>query len=44
VTPVRALGPGFDPAVVATIDTRLSTIVERECVDLLLAVESGSRA
>jgi predicted nucleotidyltransferase len=44
VTAVRALGPGFDPAVVATIDTRLSAIVERECVDLLLAVESGSRA
>jgi uncharacterized protein len=44
VTLVRALGPGFDPAVVATIDARLSAIVERECVDLLLAVESGSRA
>jgi uncharacterized protein len=44
VKPIRSLGPGFDPAVVATIDARLAEIAERERVDLLLAVESGSRA
>ena len=44
MTPLRALGPGFDPAVVATIDAKLAGIVEREQVDLLIAVESGSRA
>src|SRR5262249_591158 len=40
---LRALGPGFDPAVVATIDAKLAGI-EREQVELLIAVESGSRA
>src|SRR5215472_12899988 len=44
VTALRALGPGFDPSVVATIDARLCEIAERERVALLLAVESGSRA
>jgi predicted nucleotidyltransferase len=44
VTPLRALAPGFDPAVVATIDAKLAGIAEREQVDLLIAVESGSRA
>jgi len=44
VTALRALGPGFDPSVVATIDARLREIAERERVALLLAVESGSRA
>ena len=41
---LRALGPGFDPAVVATIDARLAGIADGEQVDLLIAVESGSRA
>ena len=41
---VRTLGSDFDPAVVAAIDARLQAIVEREPVDVLLAVESGSRA
>lgn len=41
---VRALGPGFDPAVVATIDAKLCEVAQRERVNLLLAVESGSRA
>ena len=41
---VRTLGGDFDPAVVAAIDARLQAIVEREPVDVLLAVESGSRA
>jgi hypothetical protein len=44
VTPLRALAPGFDPAVVATIDAKLAGIAEREQVDLLIAVENGSRA
>jgi hypothetical protein len=44
VTSVRALGLDFDPAVVASIDDKLSTIAAREHVDLLIAVESGSRA
>jgi hypothetical protein len=44
VTSVRALGPGFDPAVVAAIDGKLSAIVEGHRVDLLFAVGSGSRA
>jgi len=41
---LRALGPGFDPAIVATIDAKLAGIAEREQVELLIAVESGSRA
>ena len=41
---VRTFGGDFDPAVVAAIDARLQAIVEREPVDVLLAVESGSRA
>jgi predicted nucleotidyltransferase len=44
VTALRALGPGFDPAVVAAIDGKLSAIRETERVDVLFAVESGSRA
>jgi uncharacterized protein len=44
VTALRALGPGFEPAVVAAIDAKLTEIAERERVRLLLAVESGSRA
>jgi predicted nucleotidyltransferase len=41
---LRALGPGFDSGIVATIDARLAGIAETEQVDLLIAVESGSRA
>ncbi len=44
MTRLRALGSGFDPAVVATIDARLADIAERDGVELLVAVESGSRA
>jgi predicted nucleotidyltransferase len=44
VTALRALGAGFDPSVVATIDDKLAAIAERERIDLLIAVESGSRA
>jgi predicted nucleotidyltransferase len=44
VTPLRALGPGFDPAVVAAIDGKLADIVAREQVELLIVAESGSRA
>jgi predicted nucleotidyltransferase len=44
VTPLRALGPGFDRAIVAGIDAKLAGLAEREHVDLLIAVESGSRA
>jgi hypothetical protein len=44
VTAVRALGAGFDPAVVAAIDGKLAAMAEGERVDLLFAVESGSRA
>jgi uncharacterized protein len=41
---LRALSADFDPGVVAAIDARLSEIVARDRVDILLAVESGSRA
>ena len=41
---IRVLGGDFDPAVVAAIDAQLQAIAEREPVDVLLAVESGSRA
>ncbi len=44
MTLLRALGPGFDPAIVATIDARLAGIAASDAVDLLIAVESGSRA
>ena len=44
MTPLRALGPGFDPAIVATIDAKLAGIAERDRVAFLIAVESGSRA
>jgi uncharacterized protein len=44
VTPLRALGPGFDPIAVATIDARLRSIENDDGVSILLAVESGSRA
>ncbi len=44
MTAVWALGSAFDPTVVATIDDTLSGVARREGVDLLLAVESGSRA
>jgi hypothetical protein len=44
VTRLRALGPGFEPAIVATIDAKLAAITERDRVDLLIAIESGSRA
>ena len=44
MTALRALGPGFDPGIVAAIDARLTGIAEREQVDLLIVVESGSRA
>ena len=44
MTAVRALGAGFDPAIVAAIDGKLSAIAESERVTLLFAVESGSRA
>jgi hypothetical protein len=35
VTALRALAPGFDPAVVASIDASLSDIAGRERVDIL---------
>ena len=41
---MRALGPGFDPQIVAAIDARLRLVAERESAVVLLAVESGSRA
>ncbi len=41
---MRALGPGFDPQIVAAIDARLHSVAERENAVVLLAVESGSRA
>jgi len=44
VTALWALGPGFDPAVVAAIDGKLSALGEIEQVDVLFLVESGSRA
>jgi predicted nucleotidyltransferase len=44
VSAVRALGAGFDPSIVAAIDDKLAGIVASERIDLLLAVESGSRA
>jgi predicted nucleotidyltransferase len=44
VSGLRALGPGFDPEVVAAIDKRLRWVAERENAVVLLAIESGSRA
>ena len=44
MTSLRALGPGFDPAIVAAIDAKLAGIAERERVAFLISVESGSRA
>ena len=44
MTAVRALGAGFDPSIVAAIDDKLARLVASERIDLLLAVESGSRA
>jgi predicted nucleotidyltransferase len=44
VNGLRALGPGFDPAVVAAVDEKLRRVAERETAVVLLAVESGSRA
>ena len=44
MTALWALGPGFDPAVVAAIDGKLSALGEIEQVDVLFLVESGSRA
>ncbi len=41
---LRALGPGFDPGIVAAIDARLRAVAERERAVVLLAIESGSRA
>ena len=41
---LRALGPAFDPGIVAAIDGRLASVAEREHAVVLLAVESGSRA
>jgi len=40
---LRALGPGFDPAVVAGVDSLLARVAA-EGARVLLAVESGSRA
>src|SRR6516165_10810258 len=44
VSGLRALGPGFEPPIVAAIDARLQSIAEQETARVLLAVESGSRA
>lgn len=44
MTPLRALGPDFDSAMVAGIDARLVLVAEKERVAILLAVESGRRA
>jgi uncharacterized protein len=44
VNGLRALGPGFDPTVVAAVDEKLRRVAERESAVVLLAVESGSRA
>ncbi|MBB5753604.1 nucleotidyltransferase domain-containing protein [Prosthecomicrobium pneumaticum] len=41
---MRTLNASFDPAVVARIDQRLAGIENAENVDILLAIESGSRA
>jgi predicted nucleotidyltransferase len=42
-TTPRTLDASFDPAIVAAIDARLNSLAD-EGVDVLLAVESGSRA
>jgi predicted nucleotidyltransferase len=42
--PLRAIGADFDSAAVAAIDARLRSLVARERVAILLAIESGSRA
>ena len=41
---LRALSSDFDPGIGADIDARLSKVVARDRVDILIAVESGSRA
>jgi len=41
---LRALGPGFDPGIVAAVHASLRAVAERENAVVLLAVESGSRA
>jgi predicted nucleotidyltransferase len=41
---LRALGPGFDAAIVSAIDRRLGAVAADDRATLLLAVESGSRA
>ena len=41
---LRALGTGFDPAVVSSIDEQLRTVTSRHNASILLAIESGSRA
>jgi uncharacterized protein len=41
---LRALSSDFDPAVIAEIDRRLAALREQERVDIVLAIESGSRA
>ena len=41
---LRALGPGFDPGIVAAIEGRLACVAANEHAVVLLAVESGSRA
>jgi predicted nucleotidyltransferase len=41
---LRALDPGFDPAVTAAIDARLDAVAAEYRATILLAVESGSRA
>jgi predicted nucleotidyltransferase len=41
---LRALDPGFDPAVTAAIDARLHSVAAEYRITILLAVESGSRA
>lgn len=41
---LRQLGPGFDPAIVAAIDTQLHAVASEHHATVLLAVESGSRA
>jgi uncharacterized protein len=41
---LRSLSSDFDPAVVAEIDQRLTAMRDRERIDIVLAIESGSRA
>jgi predicted nucleotidyltransferase len=44
VTPVRAIPPDFEPAVVAAIERRLRLIEDEHKVTIVWAIESGSRA